>query len=1272
MILNRRQLWILWIGLGLFVAAFVWDACFSGEQNLVRYKNLIESHLHGIEADADVILKNKEFIDHRLRDKFTATIFKEDLTKLELLGKKPYNFCIFKDKELVFWTRHDILPFWSDMSDTASDKIFSKFVSLKESQFELRYRNYWDSEGQKTVAAALIPIKKMYPSFEGEFLKPNFSASSFIPPSLLLTEAKQKYPILSSEGTVLCHLNSTEIDTDMVHDWGMLCFFILGLFMIGIVGDCIAKQMLQQYSSPVMGVGFFIAILTMLRLCIHFIQNSNLLPFLTTDAGNYHDAIFVMSLPELVISTSFLFWFAVFFNKDFKIPDYKDLHLWLRWTLGAAFYCIIVLLIILCIGVCNDLVTNWDNLLAFDSLSDFNGKSLLALLSVGVMMLSIFLITHKLVIAINDLNLNKVQHFFAVDIAVGLGLMMFQTYPLNLPTPMYVIFIFIYILIFQNFITYEIPSLIWLVLWVLIFSAIQAFFIARFNGQKEAKIIYEYAYNLAREQDIVAENRIKFLCDNIANDPMIQTASTFPIRLDVDPKKIRSRIDDYFKADEYLSHQYSYKFLSFYQNNVALIAAPSEDSLNLYSWNKKYEKGVAFDKTVPNLRFWTNKKGAFAYMALIKVPAMPNNPIFIGIEFKREDMLSSRVFTELLVNRHYKALNHLNDYTYAIYKNGVRTEQSQTSNYPKLIDFTNLPPRGKAIDTTFSNRNELVYQNTEGVVVKIGKDKSVSSQVLALWMFIILILFVLLFILALTNHFVKFLPDVVGFNFSFSFASSLRNRILIPSIVFVLFSYVAIFLYTTRYFKNIDDKYYTADLESKSNSIINSIAKDISEVTQLNDSTGSNSVKNLLQKYSQSHQIAIHYFDAKGEMYATTETNIYDKGIISKRMNNLAFLKLKSGTEKDYKTDENIGDFHYKTAYFSIQDTTNRLIGFLELPFYSLDRNMRVGISEIWTYSATILTILFIVGICVIYLQTNKNIQPLQNIADHLLRLELGKKAKNERITSWNKKDEIGILIEAYNSKVTQLEETYTRITEIEREGAWRDMAKQVAHEIRNPLTPMKLVVQHLEMIRHQRPENLEEYLIRSNKVLLDQIDNLEKIVSEFANFAKMPQKAVNEMFIINDLVASVGNLFGQLGGGKKVVFSLNVPEEQYTVYADRTLLTGALNNLVKNAMQAIPEDREGRIIVSLYRRNTRAIIRISDNGMGIPKEIQDKIFTPNFTTKQYGNGIGLLITKNIIQSVNGKIHYESVENEGTDFYVELDIHDVEKTSIPDFEIEKS
>jgi two-component system, NtrC family, nitrogen regulation sensor histidine kinase NtrY len=360
-------------------------------------------------------------------------------------------------------------------------------------------------------------------------------------------------------------------------------------------------------------------------------------------------------------------------------------------------------------------------------------------------------------------------------------------------------------------------------------------------------------------------------------------------------------------------------------------------------------------------------------------------------------------------------------------------------------------------------------------------------------------------------------------------------------------------------------------------------------------------------------------------------------------------------------TDEKIGEFSYRTKFQSVRDTLGKITGFLELPVYSRDRHVRTGMIGLLGYLGVILILLLLICISLVYIWTTRNISPIQDVAQKLRQFRLGNETKNELITTWQRQDEIGELIVAYNAKVEELEETVVRLAEAERESAWRDMARQVAHEIRNPLTPMKLVVQHVEMLRAQDDPNLEKYAVRSHKVLLEQIGNLERIVDEFHNFARMPQKAHNEQFSLNDLVQNVSDLFAQkTDENAHVDVSLILPNERYIVYADRILLTGAFNNLVRNAIQAIPKDYKGVIKIKLYREGDMAIVRISDNGTGIPTDIQDKIFTPNFTTKTYGNGIGLLITKNIIQSVNGKIYFETVENMGTDFFIELGIESIE------------
>ncbi len=233
---------------------------------------------------------------------------------------------------------------------------------------------------------------------------------------------------------------------------------------------------------------------------------------------------------------------------------------------------------------------------------------------------------------------------------------------------------------------------------------------------------------------------------------------------------------------------------------------------------------------------------------------------------------------------------------------------------------------------------------------------------------------------------------------------------------------------------------------------------------------------------------------------------------------------------------------------------------------------------------------------------------------------------------------------------INELEQSARKLAKGERESAWREMAKQIAHEIKNPLTPMKLSIQYLQRAIDNGDPNIEELTKKVAKVLDEQIENLSSIATSFASFAKMP-KAQNEILLINDLLKSVTDLFGK-EEDVTVLFSTEAPNAM--VYADKNQLVSVFNNLVKNALQSVPEGRKAYIEVEVLSDDGWLNIAVKDNGSGIPDELQDKVFVPNFTTKSSGTGLGLAITKQIIDGAGGSIWFEANEHEGTTFYVRL------------------
>jgi nitrogen fixation/metabolism regulation signal transduction histidine kinase len=278
--------------------------------------------------------------------------------------------------------------------------------------------------------------------------------------------------------------------------------------------------------------------------------------------------------------------------------------------------------------------------------------------------------------------------------------------------------------------------------------------------------------------------------------------------------------------------------------------------------------------------------------------------------------------------------------------------------------------------------------------------------------------------------------------------------------------------------------------------------------------------------------------------------------------------------------------------------------------------------------------------------------QPLRIIQERMSKVKFGK--RNEQI-EWRGKDEIGDLITEYNRMVAELTDSAQKLAQSERESAWREMAKQVAHEIKNPLTPMKLSVQHLQRAWKDQHVNLNEIMQRFTQTLVEQIDTLSSIATEFSNFAQMP-KANYEIVDLRSIVGNIVNLYRE---NEKV--HIHLEEERkipYEVYADRDQMLRVFTNLVKNSVQAIPDSREGKIEVKLFSENSHCVVAVKDNGNGIPNDKISKIFTPNFTTKTGGTGLGLAMVKSIVENSNGKIWFETAHEKGTTFYVSLPVYE--------------
>jgi len=329
-------------------------------------------------------------------------------------------------------------------------------------------------------------------------------------------------------------------------------------------------------------------------------------------------------------------------------------------------------------------------------------------------------------------------------------------------------------------------------------------------------------------------------------------------------------------------------------------------------------------------------------------------------------------------------------------------------------------------------------------------------------------------------------------------------------------------------------------------------------------------------------------------------------------------------------------------------NSENKFLAYLNLPYFTQSGALTRDVTNLVMAVINIYMILLLVILLVSVFLADRITQPLRMIQNRIAQVSLSE--KNEMIR-YERSDEIKGLVEEYNYMVQELERSAELLAQSERESAWREMAKQIAHEIKNPLTPMKLNVQHL-----QRTVEIGKYdpkmVKKISETLIEQIDSLTAIANEFSDFAKMP-KARNKKI---NLVSNLKNLLQLFEATSRVRIGLDLGEyKSVYVLADKEQLMRVFINLVKNGLQSIPEGREGIIDIKLEVHGEQTVrVTFRDNGKGIPEEIKDKLFQPNFTTKSAGMGMGLAISYNIVRSLGGKIWYDTVLNEGTTFYVEL------------------
>ncbi|HPF96654.1 MAG TPA: ATP-binding protein [Mangrovimonas sp.] len=400
--------------------------------------------------------------------------------------------------------------------------------------------------------------------------------------------------------------------------------------------------------------------------------------------------------------------------------------------------------------------------------------------------------------------------------------------------------------------------------------------------------------------------------------------------------------------------------------------------------------------------------------------------------------------------------------------------------------------------------------------------------------------------------------------------------------------------------------------------------------------------KDEIYKIADIHNLQINFYDLEGSLLKSSKATIAQdssKTCLSAEVLN----ELSESPERRFVIRRFDGDKISQSSYSYITDHKFKPLAILNIPSIEEDVFLNRELGEFLERLSYAYLFMLVLAVVLAYFLSSYITKSFNAISEKMNQISLDR--RNEKLDVSTVSSEISSLVNAYNSMVDQLEESASQLAKSEREQAWREMAKQVAHEIKNPLTPMRLSVQSFERKFDPQDPDIIKKVQEYSKTLIQQIDTMSSIASAFSNFAKMPAQQ-NEMLNVVEVVKIVLDIFTE------DYISFQAEEEEIIAKFDRTQLIRVVTNLVKNATQAIPDDKQPRVEVSVFSQEQWVVITVKDNGIGISEENKYKIFEPKFTTKSSGMGLGLAMVKNIVETYQGNITFTSQLGVGTTFKV--------------------
>jgi two-component system, NtrC family, nitrogen regulation sensor histidine kinase NtrY len=1224
----------------------------------MHLNNTLPGHMA---ATVNKDLRNKENVFENFLEEndVVAGLFKGSLSEKESGRINDFPFFIYAyDK--------DTLKFWNTNSVIASvnDSAFDKPVLLKNENgvFVERCIKLSFAEGKKTLVV-LFPVLITYP-LENDYLKSHFAASNNIPVKTDILPANRPsagaYPVLLQKNVTVFYLHFNPHD---IQKWVPDGLFI-SLLIVALLSSIWWIQLmiihLTRKKSAMTGFLATVFVILVFRSSLYIFGlpfNLDTLTFF--DSRLYASSNYLKSLGDLFITTVCVLWLMVFITRHTPYKTYFDKLKGRSLRFLAGFVLTVALFgyAYLFIDIIRSLVL--DSSISFDvsRFYSINVYTILGLFVIGIITGISCLVVYLFNVQLRVLIIDKYTRYILIAFTgAAMVLISGLHYSSNISVePFDWTFYWILLgwlllfIILQDVPRLELASDLFephMIFWAVFICMFCTGLLQYFNEVKERHTRVAFVQqNLSPRRDEFAEYALDKSVNGILQDKALKYFFSRPSA--TSRKIINKRLDSLYFSGTALN-KYQAKVYLFDINQNELYNKDTTVDYNELEQQRDESASTSssylfYNEDIHDLHF---------YLAWVPVYSDTINNVigYAIIDFDQKKQEVQTVYPELLQPTAKGISTQNNEYSYAIYVNDKVFSQNDDYSFPTHLDDDTLK---KGQDQAFHIRDnilELYYKIDDKRTIVVVHRHSQIIEMITLFSYLFVIQVLIAVIILLYQLYLSY--------FSGKFASeramrlTLRRRVHFSMLGVVLVSFiiigcVTIYFFSVQYKRSNANNYQSAMQLARQ-----SVQEELKQLHAFDSDDAfdslsrSNRVKSFITTLAVGQKIDINIYNRRGMLLNTSEDEIYNKGLISHMMRPDAYYKLNDLGQSIVIQNEEVAKLSYLSAYQPIRDEHGIIWGFINVPYFSSEKEINFQISNIVITLINLYAFIFLFSSLITVFITRWITQSFNIIIRQFGRINL---QRNERI-SWPYEDEIGLLVSEYNKMVNKVEENAALLAQSERESAWREMARQVAHEIKNPLTPMKLNIQYLQQAMRNNNPDIKELTDKVSYSIIEQIDNLSYIASEFSNFAKMPEARPEELEL-NELLQKAVGLYDN---DSHVKVSLIGAAQKLFVYSDKSQLLRVFTNLLENAKQSIPEDRKGNVEVSVTIEDHHGIITIADNGQGIPDDVVKKLFQPYFTTKSSGTGLGLAMTRKIIEFWKGQIWFETKEGKGTTFYIKL------------------